>query len=74
MPLELLREIAKKTLPLDVDNTADIDKLRVLHAAGHVKVEFADPSSQNQHAKVLAITAEGRAALQRLFDAAGNQR
>jgi hypothetical protein len=63
MPVELLREIAKKPLPLVVDDAADIDKLRVLRAAGHVEVVLPDPSSPSQSAQVLAITPEGLAAL-----------
>jgi len=72
MPLELLREIAKKPFPLNVDNPADIDKLRVLHAAGHVQVVFADPSAPIQYAKVLAVTEEGQRALRQIGSAAGN--
>lgn len=63
MPLELLREIAKKPLPLVVENAPDIDKLRVLRAAGHIQVVLPDPSAENQRAQVLAITPEGWAAL-----------
>ncbi len=63
MPLELLREIAKKPLPLVVENAADIDKLRVLRAAGHIQVVLPDPSAENQSAEVLEITPEGWAAL-----------
>lgn len=66
MPVELLREIAKKPLPLTVEDTATIDKLRVLRAAGHVAVLLPAPSSNQPFARVLAITAEGWAALQRL--------
>lgn len=64
MPLELLREIAQKALPLTVDDPAQIDKLRVLRASGHVAVLLPAPFSDNQFARVLAITAEGRAALE----------
>ncbi len=66
MPVELLQEIAKKPLPLTVEDTATIDKLRVLRAAGHVTVLLPAPSSQQAFAKVLAITTEGWTALQRL--------
>ena len=38
MPLELLREIAQMALPVTIDDFAKIDKLRVLHASGHVTV------------------------------------
>jgi hypothetical protein len=63
MPLELLRELSQKSLPLTVEDAPSIDKLRVLRASGHVAVLLPTPSSENQFARVLAITAEGWAAI-----------
>lgn len=36
MPMELLEELADAELPIKVSNSADIDKLRILEAAGYV--------------------------------------
>lgn len=58
MPMEYLRVIAVETLPFDVDDEADVDKLRVLEAAGMVEVQFAQGT-----ALVIAITGLGRASL-----------
>jgi hypothetical protein len=46
-----------------VDNPADVDKLRVLAAAGLVEAQLPDVESEAQCAQVLAITPEGKAAL-----------
>ena len=73
MPLELLREISEKTLPLTVEDSASIDKLRVLRAAGHVAVLLPTPTSENQFARVLAITGEGWAAIRELNEPALNK-
>lgn len=63
MPLELLREIAKKNLPMEVNDPNDVDKLWVLRASSHVEVELPEPTSPIQKAKVLAITPKGWAVL-----------
>lgn len=68
MPLELLRELANKRLPCVVEAPADVDKLRVLHAAGHISVFFlqrpqGEGSEPDVAAQVLAITDAGRDAL-----------
>jgi hypothetical protein len=62
MPFEYLREIAQTQLPLTVDQEANIDKLRVLHAAGLVSVMLPSPTTAGpeQFARVLAITPKGR--------------
>lgn len=63
MPLELLRELAAQTLPRVVADPADMDKLRVLRAAGYVNAELPSlaPGSPPEQARVLSITARGRA-------------
>ncbi len=65
MPLEFLHEIATKELPLTVTDLAEIDKLRVLRASGHVAALLPAPgaSEANQFARVLAVTAKGHEAL-----------
>lgn len=71
MPLELLREISKKALPLTIDDAAVIDKLRVLRAAGYVAVLLPKVGSDNAFARVLAITKDGREALKVPDDTVG---
>ena len=63
MPLELLQQISKKPLPLTVTDIRDIDKLRVLRAAGHVVVLLSPLTAKKPFARVLAISKEGREAL-----------
>ena len=65
MPLELLREIATKELPLTVTDLAQIDKLRVLRASGHIAVLLPAPGAAavNQFARVLAVTVKGHEAI-----------
>lgn len=60
MPVELLRAIADKPLPLTITDPADIDKLRVLRAAGHIAVLLPPPGTDQGFARVLHITTEGR--------------
>jgi hypothetical protein len=61
MPIEYLKVIAVETLPMDVDDEACIDKLRVLDAAGMVEMEFIpEPRAL---VRVIAITGLGRASL-----------
>ena len=69
MPLELLQKISRKPLPLTVTDLAEIDKLRVLRAAGHIAVLLPPVNAEKPFARVLAITEEGREAL-RSFDPA----
>jgi hypothetical protein len=70
MPMELLRQIAVEKLPFTVFAPADIDKLRVLRAAGLVTAfippveEMRSGAEMQKAAQVLAITAKGLAALQ----------
>jgi hypothetical protein len=63
MPIELLKAIAKLPLPLTITDPNDIDKLRVLKAAGYVTVLLPSPDGDQKFATVLYITAEGRAAV-----------
>lgn len=62
MPLELLREIASKDLPLVVEKEDKIDKLRVLMAAGMVTAQLPSPGAHGP-ATVLTVTGLGRATL-----------
>jgi len=63
MPMELMVALARGKFPTGVDNPADVDKLRVLAAAGLVEAQLPDVESEAQRAQVLAITPEGKAAL-----------
>lgn len=70
MPMELLRQIAGRRLPYTLYAAADIDRLRVLRAAGLVTAWVPPPAEQmlaggdsESPAKVLAITPKGRKAL-----------
>ncbi len=65
MPVELLKSIANNPLPLTITDPADIDKLRVLRAAGHVVVLLPSPGTNQAFARVLHITSEGRDTLTR---------
>lgn len=70
MPVELLQQISRKALPMRVSDIESIDKLRVLHAAGHVLVQLPGVSAKQQVAHVLAVTERGREAL-RLIETTG---
>jgi len=68
--MELLRMIARQPLPYTIYAPADIDKLRVLRAAGLVSA-FVPPTGElpggggsHRPAQVLAITRQGHQALQ----------
>lgn len=63
MPIELLRQLSEQSLPVTITDLADIDKLRVLRAAGQVACTMNAPGSADPFARVMAITKEGRAAL-----------
>lgn len=62
MPLELLRELAVNPLPREVQGEAEIDKVRVLAAAGMILAELP-PSGQDGRALVREVTGFGRATL-----------
>ena len=65
MPMELLRELAQMPLPCTLSDERDIDRLRVLRAAGYIAAMLPMPGSQSRLGRVLAITSEGREALSR---------
>lgn len=65
MPMELLRELAHTPLPCTLGDEKDIDRLRVLRAAGYIAAMLPMPGSQSRLGRVLAITPEGREALAR---------
>lgn len=62
MPLEFLRAISVGTLPVEVTEQADLDKLRVLVAAKMVEADLP-PIGKAGGAVVRRITGYGRAAL-----------
>ncbi len=63
MPMELLRELATMAnqFPVPVIDQADVDKLRILAAAGMVQALL--PQEPGQAARLIAITGLGRATL-----------
>lgn len=63
MPMELLRRLAQTPLPCTLTDEHDIDRLRVLRAAGHIAALLPQPGSESQLGRVLAITSAGREAL-----------
>jgi len=69
MPMELLKQLAETELPVALYAPADIDRLRVLRAAGLVTalippVETLEGGAQvHKAAQVLCITDQGRLAL-----------
>lgn len=71
MPLELLRQISSKALPMSLSDMESIDKLRVLHAAGYVLVQLPGVGAKRQVARVLALTELGREALRQRGTAGG---
>lgn len=71
MTLKLLHKISKQTLPFTVTDLDEIDKLRVLRAAGHLTVLLPACNAKNPFARVLAITKKGWGALSGRDDTAG---
>lgn len=70
MPMELLHRLSHQSLPIAVIDGSDIDAVRVLALAGHVRAEVPRPvrTMQGHHqppATVLAITALGRSMIRR---------
>ena len=59
MPMEYLRALDHDLLPLTESDVVNIDKLRVLRAAGMVEVQLPPPDAPQQVAKVLYITGLG---------------
>lgn len=73
MPMQLLKVLAQQSLPYAVYAPVNIEKVRVLRAAGLITA-FIPPPRQHtsgeaevlRPAQVLAITEKGREALQRI--------
>lgn len=40
MPTEMLKQLAQQTLPINVESIAEVDKIRVLRAAGLIMALF----------------------------------
>ena len=75
VPLTLLHRLAAQELPVAVSSGRDVDSVRVLSMAGHVKATIPKPirtldGYEQPPATVLAITSLGRAMLKR-FPARG---
>lgn len=69
MPIELLRSLASSKLPMTVEDIGDIDRLRVLAAAGLVRAMLPDVGARVQRAEVLSLSPEGEETLRRSFPA-----
>lgn len=67
MPMELLFVLAQSQLPMTVDASADVDKLRVLAAAQLVDARLPEVGTPRRTAEVLAISPQGRAALAKVY-------
>lgn len=70
MPMELLHRLALQSLPIAVTDGADVDAVRLLALAGHVRADVPRPvrTLEGHHqppATVSAITALGRQMLRR---------
>ena len=63
MPMEYLQGLARDELPLIESDVTNIDKLRVLCAAGMVEVQLPPVDAPQPRAQVLYITGLGRATL-----------
>lgn len=64
MPMELLRQLAQRDqFPAPVVGEAEVDKLRVLRAAGMVQDELPGEGESVRSARVITITGLGRATL-----------
>jgi hypothetical protein len=72
--MDLLRQIASSRLPMSFHRTEDIDKVRVLRAAGLVIALIPAPSDpvglagEPTAAQVLAVTQKGLEELSKLHD------
>ncbi|MBB1600835.1 hypothetical protein [Variovorax sp. UMC13] len=67
MPMELLHSLKGKPLPVELTDADDIEKLRVLHDAGHVDADIPPWTINLQKpAVVLQITPLGLRAMQYL--------
>jgi len=59
MTLKLLLKISKQTLPFTVTDLDEIDKLKVLRAAGHLAALLPSCNAKPPFDRVLAITKKG---------------
>jgi hypothetical protein len=62
MPLEFLRTVAELELPLTVTDEGNIDKTRVLVAAGMITASLPEPGT-GAPAQIHSVTGLGRATL-----------
>jgi hypothetical protein len=61
--MEYLRDLERDALPLIESDVVNIDKLRILRAAGMVEVQLPPVDSPQQNAQVLFVTGLGCATL-----------
>ena len=61
--MELLQKLSRKALPMTIKDIDSIDKLRVLQAAGLVRMQLPCVGAKKQFACLLSITDLGRRAL-----------
>jgi hypothetical protein len=66
MPIELLKAIVNKPLPLTITEPSEIDKLRVLRAADCVVAMLPEANTDQNFARVLHVTAKGLKAAENL--------
>ena len=70
MPISLLHKIAQQPLPIAVSGGSNIDAVRILSLAGHIKADVPKPirtlgGYAQPDATVVAVTALGRSMLRR---------
>jgi hypothetical protein len=70
MPIELLKAIVEKPLPLTITEPSEIDKLRVLRAADCVVALLPAIGTTQTFARVLHVTPKGLQAAQSLESSA----
>ena len=63
MPVEYLRGLERDSLPVIESDVLNIDKLRILRAAGMVEVQLPSVDSPHQKAQVLYVTGLGCATI-----------
>lgn len=67
MPMELLHSLKRKSLPCELTDSNDIEKLRVLQEAGHIDADIPAWTIDFQKpARVMQITPLGLRAMQYL--------
>jgi len=60
MPMNLLQWLSRSRLPITITAPPEIDKLRLLRAAGLVAVMLPGVQASSPFARVLAVTPRGR--------------